>query len=68
MVMVRLLIGPEGQVYEAEVVQGLHPTIDQAALVAARGGRYAPATELGNATEGWLTVPFRYPPAGPSTE
>ena len=33
-----------------------------ACLAAARGGTYAPANESGIATEGWVTVPFRYPP------
>jgi TonB family protein len=62
MVMVKVLVGYDGQVAEAEVLQGLHPLLDQAALEAARGSRYAPASESGIATDGWLTVPFRYPP------
>ena len=60
--MIRVFIGYQGQVYEAEVQQGLHPELDAAALEAARGGTYAPASEAGVAAEGWLTVPFRYPP------
>lgn len=62
LVMIRVLVGYDGQVAEAEVMQGLHPTVDTAALEAARGGRYTPATESGIATDGWVTIPFRYPP------
>ncbi len=62
LMMIRVLVGYDGQVAEAEVMQGLHPAVDAAALEAARGGRYAPATRSGIATDGWLTVPFRYPP------
>jgi len=62
LVMVKVLVGYDGQVAEAEIIQGLHPVVDQAALEAARGSRYAPASESGIATDGWLTVPFRYPP------
>jgi TonB family protein len=68
LVMVKVLVEYDGQVGEAEVTQGLHPTIDEAALEAARGGRYAPATENDIATDGWLTVPFRYPPPEKETD
>ena len=61
--MIRVLVGYDGSVIEAEVQQGLDPGLDQAALEAARGGVYTPATEAGVTTEGWLTVPFRYPPS-----
>ena len=62
LVMIRVLVGFDGEVVEAEVTQGLHPLIDNAALEAARGGRYAPATENDAATDGNVSVPFRYPP------
>jgi TonB family protein len=62
LVMIRVLVGYDGQVAEAEVMQGLHPVVDTAALEAARGGRYAPATQSGIATDDWVTIPFRYPP------
>ncbi len=68
MVMISVLVGHDGQVVEAKVKQGLHPLVDQAALEAARGGRYAPANESGVAVDGWVTVPFRYPPEGMKAE
>ena len=67
-VMIGVLVGFDGEVAEAKVKQGLHPLVDQAALDAARRGRYAPASEFGAATDGWVTVPFRYPPEGEITE
>jgi len=68
MVMIRVLVGYDGEVAEAEVRQGLHPVVDQAALEAARRGRYSPASESGVAVDGWVTVPFRYPPEGMKAE
>ncbi len=68
MVMIGVLVEFDGQVAEVKVKQGVHPLVDQAALDAARRGRYAPASEFGAATDGWVTVPFRYPPEGEKTE
>ena len=68
MVMIGVLVEFDGQVAEVKVKQGVHPLVDQAALDAARRGRYAPASEFGAATDGWVTVPFRYPPEGGKTE
>ena len=66
--MIRVFVGYDGAILESEVQQGLHPDLDQAALEAARGGKYTPASESGVATDGWLTVPFRYPPPATGTE
>ncbi len=68
MVLIGVLVGIDGQVAEVKVKQGVHPLVDQTALDAARRGRYAPASEFGAATDGWVTVPFRYPPEGGKTE
>jgi len=68
MVLIGVLVGIDGQVAEVKVKQGVHPLVDQAALDAARRGSYAPASEFGAATDGWVTVPFRYPPEGGKTE
>jgi TonB family protein len=68
MVLIGVLVGIDGQVAEVKVKQGVHPLVDQAALDAARSGSYAPASEFGAATDGWVTVPFRYPPEGGKTE
>jgi TonB family protein len=68
MVMIGVLVEYDGQVAEVKVKQGLHPLVDQSALDAARRGRYAPASEFGAATDGWVTVPFRYPPEDTKAE
>jgi TonB family protein len=67
-VMVRVLVGHDGKVLEAEIAQGLNQLVDRAALETARRGRYAPATESEIATDGWVTVPFRYPPPAEEAE
>lgn len=67
-IMIRVLVDYDGAVLESEVQQGLHQELDRAALQAARGGSYTPASEAGVTTEGWLTVPFRYPPTAEAEE
>jgi TonB family protein len=62
MIMVRVLVGEDGQAVEARVTQALHPDLDAAALAAALAGTYLPAREGEIPRETWLSVPFRYPP------
>jgi TonB family protein len=62
-VMVKLLIGATGDVLESEIVQSVHPDVDRSAREAALRGKYRPARLNDVAVEGWLTVPYRFPPA-----
>lgn len=62
-VMVKLLIGANGEVLQSEIVQSVHPDVDRFAREAALSGKYKPARLNDVAVEGWLTVPYRFPPA-----
>jgi TonB family protein len=62
-VMVKLLIGPDGKVLESQVIQSVHPDVDRAAEEAALRSKYRPARLNDVAVEGTLTVPYRFPPA-----
>jgi len=62
LIMIRVLVGEDGNPVEALISQGLHPDLDQAALDAAMKGRYLPAREGEIPREMWISVPFRYPP------
>lgn len=64
LIMVRVLVGTNGEAIEAAVSQPLHPDLDQAALAAALAGTYLPAMEGEIPREDWISVPFRYPPEG----
>ena len=57
-VQLMLDVDAEGQVGEARVVEGLHPLLDAAALEAARGLRFRPASLAGQPTA--VRLPFAY--------
>jgi TonB family protein len=61
LIMIRVLVGVDGNPVEANVSQSLHPDLDQAALDAALKGKYLPAREGEIPREMWISVPFRYP-------
>lgn len=57
-VLLQVTIQPDGTVSEAEVVEGIGATIDEAVLAAAQNMRFEPATRDGVAIP--ATVQFRY--------
>ena len=62
LVFVNVLVGDGGEVVSAEVSQGLHPLLDEAALAAVRAARYRPASNGSKTVEADLLVPVRFPP------
>ena len=65
-IMIRVLVGVDGQPIEATVSQSIHAELDKCALKAALLGRYFPAREGEIPREAWVSVPFRYPPPPPA--
>ena len=59
-VIVHVLVGPDGNVIEAVVVQRVHPTLDRAALTAARRCRFTPGRQREMPVKAWLAVPYRF--------
>lgn len=59
LVRVELLVGPDGAVEQASIVEG-HPMLDQAALDAARGWRFAPMVSGNQAVRmrAVVSIPF----------
>ncbi len=57
MVKVRTLIGTDGSVCEAEIVEG-PPLLHEAAIQAARETRIRPAMKDGRAVPMWVVIPF----------
>lgn len=59
-VIVRVLVGADGQVLEVQIHRGVHPQLDRAALQAVRRGQFRPARRDGIAVPEWATVPVRF--------
>lgn len=59
-VRVELNLDDEGQVTGARVLQGLGHGLDEAALAAARGARFEPATRCGHAVATTFTLAVRF--------
>ena len=59
-VVVHVLVGPNGKVIEAVVVQGVHPLLDRAAVNAALLCRFKPAKQREIPVKAWLAVPYRF--------
>jgi TonB family protein len=68
-VKLQILIGEQGDVEEAEVIEGVHPLLDDAALHAAAGLRFEPAAVDGNPVPVRIFYAFQFlppPPAQPT--
>jgi peptide/nickel transport system substrate-binding protein len=64
-VFIKLHITKTGVVDKAEIIKGLFPACDAAALLDARKCKFDPATQGGEPVEyDELTLPFRFPPEG----
>lgn len=59
-VLVRVLVAPDGRVRQAELVQGVHPLLDRAAVAAALRSRFDPALQRGVPVRAWMAMPFRF--------
>lgn len=59
-VIVRVLVGADGQVLEVQLQRTVHPLLDRAALQAVRRGQFRPARRDGIAVPEWATVPVRF--------
>lgn len=59
-VVVQVLVGARGVVERAEVIQGVHPLLDQAAVAAASRCQFSPGKQRGIAVPVWVAVPYRF--------
>lgn len=57
-VIVKVLVGPDGLVKDAQVVQGVHPLLDREALQAARRWTFYPGKQRNIPVKAWMAVPF----------
>ena len=59
-VVLKVLVGPDGLVQQAVVTRGVHPLLDRAALQAVWRCHFSPATQRTIPVRAWVEVPYRF--------
>lgn len=59
-VRVRVTVGVDGKPSKVEVVQSLHPELDEAAKAAVLAARFSPATRCGEPVSATFTIAVRF--------
>ena len=59
-VIVKVLVGPDGLVKDAVVLQGVHPLLDREALAAARRCTFIPGKQRDIPVKAWMALPFNF--------
>jgi protein TonB len=59
-VIVKVLVGPDGSVMAAEILQGVHPMLNRSALQAARKCRFEPGKQRNIPVKAWMAIPYRF--------
>ena len=59
-VIVKVLVGPTGAVMDAQVVKSVNPTLDRAALDAARRTKWSPGKQRNIPVKAWMALPFNF--------
>lgn len=59
-VAVKILVGKDGRVLEAEVMTGVHELLDAAALAAAEQTIWTPGRRGGDAAICWMALPYNF--------
>ena len=58
-VLIHARVNARGQVERAEIIQGVHPLLDKAALAAALRCRFTPAKQRTVSVPVWVAIPYR---------
>ena len=59
-VIVKVLVGPDGSVKDAQVLQGINPMLNTAALEAARKCKFIPGKQRNIPVKAWMALPFAF--------
>jgi len=59
-VIVKVLVGPDGNVKDAQVLQGVNPLLNSAALAAARRCKFIPGKQRDIPVKAWMALPFNF--------
>ncbi|MEZ4388662.1 MAG: energy transducer TonB [Candidatus Krumholzibacteriia bacterium] len=59
-VVVKVLVGPDGSVLDAQILKGIHPLLDREALKAARKTRWLPGKQRNIPVKCWMALPYNF--------
>ena len=59
-VIVKVLVGPDGLVKDAQILQGVNPMLDREALIAARKWTFYPGKQRNIPVKAWMALPFNF--------
>ncbi len=59
-VIVKVLVGPDGSVKDAQILQGINPMLNRAALEAARKCKFIPGKQRNIPVKAWMALPFAF--------
>jgi len=59
-VIVKVLVGSDGNVKDAQIIQGVHPMLNKAALAAARKAKFLPGKQRDIPVKAWMAIPYNF--------
>jgi len=59
-VIVKVLVGPDGRVMQAVVIQSVHPLVNKAAIEAAYKCTFIPGKQRNIPVKAWMALPFNF--------
>ena len=59
-VVVKILVGPDGGVMDAQILKGIHPLLDREALKAARKTKWFPGKQRNIPVKCWMALPYNF--------
>lgn len=59
-VIVKVLVGPDGSVIQAQVIQGVHQMLDREAINAAYKCTFIPGKQRNIPVKAWMALPFNF--------
>ncbi len=59
-VVVKVLVGPDGSVKDAQILQGVNPMLNKAAIAAARRCKFLPGKQRNIPVKAWMALPFAF--------
>lgn len=59
-VVVKVLVGPDGNVMDAQILKGIHPLLDREALKAARRTTWIPGKQRNIPVKCWMALPYNF--------
>jgi protein TonB len=59
-VVVKILVGPDGGVMDAQILKGIHPLLDREALKAARKTLWTPGKQRNIPVKCWMALPYNF--------